>query len=264
MEVNTKGESLMKRLLLFCLLISLSLTACGETTSNSGTNGDHQAADTKEESNGDVDQQEVQETKEIESDNELKVDKSEEFDEKTGKGFIDGLGYVETIGVGYSEELGIDGSDDPLKPIKMGSMELEIQSLFILEVELDEDAQMLYFNDEEKVKAIVIDMKVENKEETDVEFYPDNAIVTTDTGEQVESEIGLMEGVGGEFFGKVKKEGQTWWLLNNLDEEIKNVKMIISPPYDMDGWEDLDEEKRLDFDVLTYDKALELDIGKEM
>lgn len=239
----------MIQLLLFILLLTIAACSKDAANDNSADNGAKEASSDASESVSDEGDEEVDDIVEEEKE-------QQDFDEETGEGFIEGLGYVKTVGVGYNDEAGIDGSDNPLKPIKMDSVELEIEALHILEVEPDEDARALFFNDEEKVKAIVVNMKTENTEEKDLEFHPDQSLMITDTGEQIESEMGLMGDVGGEFYGKVKKEGQTWWLLDNHDEDIKSVKMIINPPYDMDEWSDLADEKRLEFEILTYEDAL--------
>ena len=93
------------------------------------------------------------------------------------------------------------------------------------------------------MRAVVVDMKAENTSEQDISFHPNQSIIVTDTGEQVESEMFLMGEAGGDFLGKVTKEGQTWWLLKNLDPDIKSLKLIISPPHTTDGYEDQGEEK---------------------
>src|SRR5699024_3281542 len=79
---------------------------------------------------------EAKDTEEVIEEPTEEPDNKQEYDEETGRGYVEGLGYVETVGVGYNEEIGIDGvGDNPLKPIKMGTMELEISSLAILEIE---------------------------------------------------------------------------------------------------------------------------------
>jgi len=186
-------------------------------------------------------------------------DNKQEYDEETGRGYVEGLGYVETVGVGYNEEIGIDGvGDNPLKPIKMGTMELEISSLAILEIEPEEDVKEYSFGGKDKVKAIVVSMKTENTSEEDVTFYPNQSIMVTDTGEQVEPDMMLMGDAGGDFLGKVKKEGQTWWLLEH-DTDISEVTMIIGAPYSAEDWEDMGDEKRLEFEVLNWEEAMERD-----
>ena len=176
---------------------------------------------------------------------------TENFDE-SGIVQLEGMGKVTTVGVGYNDE--IDEGDTP-KAIKMGPMELTINGVHVLHIDTDEDGKQLYFNGKEKAAAILVDMKASNTSDGDVTFNPNQAIITTDTGEQLESDIMLMGEAGGDFLGKVEKEGQTWWLLKNVDKEIKKITMVFSPPTDMESWDDLAEEKRVEFEVVDWEEA---------
>lgn len=187
---------------------------------------------------------------------------SEQFDDETGEGYIEGIGKIKTVGIGYNDEVGIDGTDSPLKPIKMGSAELEIENLRILQINPDEDGKELYFDDREKLVAISVDMTARNTTDTDIDFHPNQSVIVTDKGEQVESDIMMMGEAGGDFLGKVEKEGQTWWLLDKENTDYENIKMIIPTPYSSDDWEDEAEEKRLEFEILTFEEALKRD-GKK-
>lgn len=187
--------------------------------------------------------------------------KKEALFKQTGEINDPEVGHWKTVGVGYNDEVGIDGADTPLKPIKMGSMNLYISEFHVVDLKPAGDFKSIYFNDQEKVRAVIATMKAENTTDTDVTFHPNQAIIVTDTGEQIEPEMGLMGEVGGDFLGKVTKEGQVWWILKNLDKDIKNVKLIISPPTDMD-FNDLSEEKRLEFNILSWQEARKKDQGK--
>ena len=178
--------------------------------------------------------------------------------EKTGEYVDPDIGKVKVVGVGYNDEVGIDGTDAPLKPVKMGSMNLYISSMHIVDIKPTE-ASKTFFDDQDQARAIIVDMKAENTSEQDIIFHPNQSIIVTDTGEQVESDMLMMGEVGGDFLGKVTKEGQTWWLLKNLDKDIKKVKLIISPPQIADTYEEQGKERRLEFDILTWDEAIKRD-----
>lgn len=246
----------MKKLLLLVVAACLTfgLAACGSSES-AGKSAQKDQRNAK--NDPDHDKSSAERQQEWADKQEEKESKEQSYDEKTGEGYMDGLGYVKTLGVGFNDEVGIDGTDSPLKPLKFGSMELTIDHLEIAEIQPDEDNKPL-FGDKDKVKVIVVDMNTENKSDDDIEFYPSNSIMVTDTGEQIEDSEMLFSGeADGEFHGKVKKEGQGWWLLDK-DEDIKNVKMIISPAY-TDDMEDIGNEKRLDFEILPYKDALKKD-----
>lgn len=179
--------------------------------------------------------------------------------EDTGEVYEEGFGTLKTVGVGYNEEIGIDGTDAEVKPIQMGSMNLYINGVAIADVEPEDDAKTLFFNDQDKVKTVIIDMKVENTSDEDMTFQANQAIIVTDTGEQVESEMGLMGEAGGDFLGKVTKEGQTWWLLKNLDKDVKKITVIFPTPFKTESWEKAGEEKRIEFDILSWEDAKKKD-----
>lgn len=239
------------------IFLCLALVGCGE-----GDSSDKEKTSQSDENVATEDQKGNIEEQNNDTSSNGEVNDEEEFNEDTGEGLIESIGYVNVQGVGYNDEVGIDGTDSPLKPIKMGPVNLEIQSVNILDVNPNEDSKELFFNDQDKVKAIVIDMKSENTSDKDITFNPNQATIVTDTGEQLESEMMLMGEAGGDFLGKVKKEGQTWWLLKDPNKDIKTVKLIISPPYQSDSIEDIGDEKRLEFDILSYEEALKKD-GKK-
>lgn len=249
----------MKKHLTFLFAILLVfMAACGSENASRDADGGKGDQEKQTEVSED-DKSSAQKQAEWMEEQEKEGNSEEEYNEETGKGYIEDLGYVETAGIGYSDELGIDGTDAPLKPIEMGPMSLEIEGLAVLDVTPNEDAKELFFDGKEKVRTIVVNMKVENKSEDDITFNPNQAILVTSAGEQVESDMFLMGEAGGDFLGKVKKEDQTWWILQNPDEDISSVKMIISPPYSLDGWDDLAEEKRIDFEVVSWEEAQERD-----
>lgn len=186
---------------------------------------------------------------------------AEETSDSEQEADIEGLGHIKTVAVGYNDEVGLDGSDSDAKPIEMGSMKLTVNGLAVVDVAPQEDMKVM-FNGQDNVRAIVIDMIAENTAEEDITFNPNQAILVTDTGEQVESEIGMMGDAGGDFLGKVVKEGQSWWLLKDLDKDVKKVTMIISPPFTTSDWSETAKEKRIEFEVLPWEEALKKD-GKK-
>ncbi len=82
---------------------------------------------------------------------------------------------------------------------------------------------------------------------TRLPFFVGQATITTNTGEQIESDMLFSEHIDGEFIGAVKKSGTQFFILENSDpNEIEWVRVLISGPSDED-WEDVGED--LDFTV---------------
>lgn len=83
------------------------------------------------------------------------------------------------------------------------------------------------FNEEEIITLITIEASLENTVDDTTNFYLDQATLVTDTGQQVDAEVFLSDNVGGEFLGKVKKEGNIQWVLKH-DESIKKITLHVS------------------------------------
>jgi len=255
----------LKKLLSFLSLLVLIfvLAACGNSDSETSTQSDTKSETESKEKDTEVaedassaeKQAEYMEEKEAEDEKKEETSSDEGFRDD-GKFDEEGFGKGQVVGIGYSEEAGIDGvEDNPLKPFDFGGVEMTVGGVAVVDVQPDADAKEYVFEGADKAKVIIIDLMTENTLDKDISFYPDQAIVTTDTGEQLESEIMLSGEAGGDFYGKVKKEGQAWYILNDPDAEIKKVTMIVSPPYEIDSMEDLGQEKRIEFDILSWDEA---------
>lgn len=88
------------------------------------------------------------------------------------------------------------------------------------------------FKNKKEVTMVIINVKLENTSDKTVSVYPDQATITTNTGEQLQAETFISDQVGGEFIGKVKKEGNVMFIANSKPEEITSVKFIMEGPHD--------------------------------
>ncbi|MCY8232347.1 hypothetical protein [Priestia endophytica] len=247
----------MKKLSLFACVTALSLilSACG-SNEDASTN---ESSDKKEETTV-ADQKDVNNKEDNEKDSAVKEESKEETKEKSEDGWKvkEGLGKAKDYGYGYNDEAGIDGTDTPSKPIAFGPVNLYIENMTVADIKPEESMKAM-FNDLDKVRAVIVTMKAENTSDQDITFDPNQAVLVTDTGEQIESEMIMMGEVGGDFLGKVKKEGQAWWLIKDNTKDIKNIKMVIPSPYETDSLEDIAQEKRLDFEILNPEDAKKRD-----
>lgn len=252
----------MKKVIFITGLTSiLALSACGnndQVDAEAKQNDNSESASESDNQNKSSEETEDEDVEEPEEDiEEATSELSDELNDD-GEVFEEGFGYMRFVGVGLNDEINLDYDENSQSDvIEMGPMNITIDSVAVVDFEPDDEDISYIFDDEERVRAILMDMTVENTSDEDVTFYPNNSVLVTDTGEQLESDMFMMGDQGGEFFGKVKKEGQTWWLLNDLETDISSIKMIIDPPYDMENYEDLTEEKRLDFEVISWKEAAE-------
>lgn len=90
------------------------------------------------------------------------------------------------------------------------------------------------FDGKEKATIITFKVKTENTSDDTIGFYPDQATITTDAGDQVDADMVLSDSVGGDFIGKVKKEGQIFFLVDTPSEKIKEINLIIAGPHTED------------------------------
>lgn len=114
---------------------------------------------------------------------------------------------------------------------KLGPMNFKINSVQTSRLMIDEASRGM-FEDKEEVTLIMLGVDVENTSDETVSFYPDQAVLTTSTGEQIDAEMMFVEQVGGDFIGKVKKSGEIVFLAESDPKEITQIKYIVEGPSD--------------------------------
>lgn len=104
------------------------------------------------------------------------------------------------------------------------------------------------YYDFEPTGIIQIDMEVSNTEDEDINFYMDQAIITTSTGEQLEPDLLASDHIGGEFLGAVNKNGSIRYMLKNSDpNEVEWIRVLINAPSD-ENYDSVGED--VDIDIL--------------
>ena len=88
------------------------------------------------------------------------------------------------------------------------------------------------FDGQEEVTVVAMNMLVENTVDETMSFHPNQATLVTNTGEQVSSDLWFSDDVGGEFMGKVKKEGNVLFFVKAKPEELTDLKVVIDGPFD--------------------------------
>ncbi|PGK51347.1 hypothetical protein CN918_26515 [Priestia megaterium] len=245
-------------------IVGISLLACGlllagcenETTQETVKKEEVKNEVVKKKDAGTAEQEEVAANEDAEG----TADGLTAEERKEGFEYDPSFGAAKYYGFGYNDEVGIDGTDSDLKPIKMGPISMTIKNVSVLDV-IPNDETRDMFGGNDRVRAVSISMKVENTSDEDVTFYPSETIAVTDTGEQVETSDELTGDVGGDFLGKVKREGDVVFLLKDPKADIKSIKFIFDGPADKDMYE-ISGEKRLTFDILSVEEAKKKDAGK--
>ncbi|WP_078394349.1 hypothetical protein [Shouchella patagoniensis] len=212
-------------LLLSLGLVSvITLTACGEgadTDASVNESNDPQTEETASNENNTNEEQE----EETDSDWETQVGES-----------------VETEGGLFT----LIARQDQIETVETGPMTLDIPQLNVQDVKLSED--LIEFVGFEPTGIIQIDMEVSNTSDDDINFYASQATITTNTGEQLESDMWFSDHIDGEFLGQVNKSGSIYYFLTDSDlEEVESIRIMISAPNTIEDWEDVGEE--VDFEV---------------
>lgn len=87
------------------------------------------------------------------------------------------------------------------------------------------------FDGKDLVHIIAISMTVTNSVDKDVAFFADQSTLVTDTKEQIDADIVYSDDVGGDFLGKVEKEGVVYFFAENEIKDIKKLKLNFTSPF---------------------------------
>lgn len=197
-------------LLLFAIIFSLTLVACG---------GEDTSGDSNNEGTNDTEERTNEETSEENEDS----DQEENAESESAEG------EVEETEVG--KRTVVKQKKDLNEVFSSGPIEITISAIQLLEIEPKEEFIDI-FDGKEKVTAVTVEMKVENTSEEDISIYPDQATLTTDAGDQVDADMFFSDSVGGEFFGPTNKEGNVVFLLDTDPSEINSINVIVNGAHD--------------------------------
>ncbi|ATB52694.1 hypothetical protein [Caldibacillus phage CBP1] len=115
--------------------------------------------------------------------------------------------------------------------VKSGPMNLTISAIQAAVLEPNESYKDL-FEGKDKVTIVTVEMKAENTSDDTIGFYPNQAVMTTDAGDQVDADMVLSDDIGGDFIGKVKKEGNVIFQLDRDPNEFNKIKLVIEGSHD--------------------------------
>lgn len=200
----------MKRnlLLLLLLILSIGLIACGEQGSLNDTNENN------------IDEIDNQEENKKEREND--ANKEPESDSNTLE-----IGEIVTSEAGIST---IVSYSDNVGSFETGPFKLEIENVSGQTMEISD--YYIHMFDDDEIEVIQVDMNVENTSEDHLNFYASQAIMTTNTGEQLESDVLMSEHIDARFLGAVKKSGTALYILRDSQaEEIETIKLFFDPPH---------------------------------
>ncbi|MCT4784110.1 MULTISPECIES: DUF4352 domain-containing protein [Exiguobacterium] len=123
----------------------------------------------------------------------------------------------------------------------IGSIQFVIDKVQTSRLTVEESYREL-FDGKEAVTVVAMNVIVENTIDDTISFHPNQATLVTNTGEQVTADIWYSDDVGGEFLGKVKKEGNVLFFVETMPEELTEVRFIVDGPFDA-NYEQIAEDR---------------------
>src|SRR5699024_3718645 len=110
---------------------------------------------------------------------------------------------------------------------KSGDVTLDITEISVGKLEINDDYKT-DFDNRDDVTLVTVKMKAENKGKDKVSFYADQAVLTTNKGEQSEANLMVSEDVGGEFKEEDKKEGKIYYEVESEPDEIEKITLDVN------------------------------------
>lgn len=128
-----------------------------------------------------------------------------------------------------------------------GPFNITIERVQAIDIMTNDEMKSM-FDGKDEITSIAMSVKVENTSDDELNFYPDQAEIATDTKEQIEAEILLSDRVGGEFKGQIIKEGTIIFVANSKAEDINKLTLFIDGPSNQD-FDRVGEDLKIDIDL---------------
>lgn len=194
---------------------TLLLTACGDDTA---------VSEDEQTTEDEIEEVESTEDKEIVEEDEVEeTAKSEDDPEQQPGDIIEAqAGIREILAVNY----GINES------LESGPFTITVKNAQLSQFKPSED--MIEFFGSDDLAMVTLEVEAVNNSEDTNTIYPDQGIIVTDTGHQVDADLFLSDDVGGDFHGEVTKSGDIFFFFEDDASEVKNVRFIVASGHDDD------------------------------
>lgn len=139
-------------------------------------------------------------------------------------------------------------SDGLEEPLELDTVRLDIVGAEIFSGKVTEEIEMLSdgLTAGDDLHGVLIEYNMENTSEAPRELYISQAQIITNTGEQLDSELLLVEGLQDVMKGAVKSSGKVpYYFKASTPEEIEWIDIVISPVTDGETYEMLTEEQKV-------------------
>jgi len=125
-----------------------------------------------------------------------------------------------------NKELNLTGETGPFK------YSINAVQVSKLTATADDMAELLEIEKDKEVSLVVMEVSIENTTDDTNSIYFDQSVLTTNTKEQVDSNFMLSDSIGGEFLGKVVKEGSIYFVLpNTIANDLTTITLHVDAPH---------------------------------
>lgn len=161
-----------------------------------------------------------------------------EDDSKTGE-VQQGDGFTKTPVI-TDKALNYTGTSGPIK------YEITAIQISNLNAYTDDAADMFGIEKDKDVAIVALDVSIENTSDDNVSFYFDQAVLTSNTKEQVDPDWLFSDYIEGDYLGNVIHSGTIIYILpNSVAEDITNIVLHVSGPMN-DEYNKLSEDFTID------------------
>lgn len=128
-----------------------------------------------------------------------------------------------------------------------GPFNITIERVQAIDIMTNDEMKSM-FDGKDEVTSIAMNVSVENTSDDELNFYPDQSKLTTDTKEQIDAETFLSDSVGGEFKGQIIKKGTIIFIADSKAEDINKLTLFIDGPSNQD-FDRVGEDLKIDIDL---------------
>lgn len=137
---------------------------------------------------------------------------------------------------------------DPGETTQIENVNVTVNKAQINRVEVNEELASFLdgYEEGDKVDNLVIEYTVENTTEAPRDLFIDQSVLVTSTGQQIEPEMFLSEGITGSMLGAIEYTGSVPYLMEEgAGEDIEWVEVNIPAMMDGESYDRVSDETKL-------------------
>lgn len=213
--------------LLLALILALALAACGTTAAPAAEPAEESAAEEAVEEAAETEEPAEEAPAEEPAGSVVSIDGTTVTITGSDEGTTTKDQYLDKVPVFTGDDIGYT--------VETGPMIFTVNWIQVSTVTVHDKnlCDMLGIEKDQEIAAVTINATAENTIDDEVDFYPDQGTIVTNTKEQVSADLWLSDEVGGFFYGQVVKEGViAFFLPRSAAEDITHIQFRCEAPND--------------------------------